>query len=336
MKVIQYQELFDKLKSILLRYKFSENDAELCAQIFANNTLVGVASHGINRFPSFIKLINEGCIKVDAKPSLIKSFGALEQWDANFGPGPLNAWKATDRAIEIASENGIGSVVYKNSNHWMRAGTYGWKAVEKGFILICWTNAYPMMHAWGSTEPTLGNNPFVLAVPRRSGHVVLDIALSQYSFGKLSDYKRENKRLPYVGGYNSKGELSDIAEEIYNSKRPLPIGYWKGSGLSILLDLIATILSGGKSSFELGFKEHDTGMSQVFIAIDPSKVQSSESINQIADNIISYLKNSSPNEDVDQILYPGERIKKTKEDNLRNGINIDPEIWEKVIKLNNF
>ena len=333
MKVIQYQDLLDRLKSILLRYKFSEKDAELCAQIFANNTLVGVASHGINRFSSFIKLINEGFIKVDSKPILIKRSGALEQWDAKLGPGPINAWRATDRAMEIASENGIGCVAYKNSNHWMRAGTYGWKAVEKGFILICWTNAYPMMPAWGSIEPTLGNNPIVLAVPRKSGHVVLDMALSQYSFGKLSDYKREGKRLPFIGGYNTKGEFSNNPEEVYDSKRPLPIGYWKGSGLSILLDLIATILSGGKSSFELGFTEHDSGMSQVFIAIDPSKLQSSDSINQIADNIISYVKNSSPAEDVEQLLYPGERIKKTKEDNLRNGITIDSMIWERVEKL---
>ena len=333
MKVIQYQDLLNKLKSILLRYKFSNKDADLCAQIFANNTLVGVASHGINRFSSFIKLINEGCIKVGSKPMLIKSFGALEQWDANLGPGPLNAWSATDRVMEIAGENGIGCVAYKNSNHWMRAGTYGWKAAEKGFILICWTNAYPMMPAWGSSEPTLGNNPMVLAVPRKSGHIVLDFALSQYSFGKLADYKREGKSLPFIGGYNGEGEFSADPSEVLDSRRPLPIGYWKGSGLSILLDLIAAILSGGKTSFELGFTEHDTGMSQVFIAVDPRKVQSADSINQIADKIILSIKKSTPLKEIDQILYPGERIKKTREINLRDGIRIDQKIWEKVEKL---
>jgi len=331
--LIQYQKLCDLLKSILLKYGFKDEDASLCAEIFSNNTLVGVASHGINRFSSFIELINEGLINVDAKPSLIKRFGALEQWNAKSGPGPLNAWMATNRAMQIAEENGIGCVAYKNSNHWMRAGTYGWKAVENGYILICWTNAYPMMPAWGSSDPSLGNNPLVLAVPRKSGHIVLDMALSQYSFGKLSTFKREGKKLPFTGGYNTKGELSDDAGEIYESKRPLPIGYWKGSGLSLLLDLIATILSGGKSSIELGETEHDTAMSQVFIAIDPRKMQSAETIDQIADNIISSIKNTTPINEHEEILYPGERINKVKKNNIENGILIDESIWEKVTKL---
>ena len=65
MLVIQYQELFDTLKNILYKYDFEEEDATLCAEIFSNNTLVGVASHGVNRFPSFIELINEGLINVN-------------------------------------------------------------------------------------------------------------------------------------------------------------------------------------------------------------------------------------------------------------------------------
>ena len=74
-------------------------------------------------------------------------------------------------------------------------------------------------------------------------------------------------------------------------------------------------------------------MSQVFIAIDPHKTQSAEAVDQIADNIISSIKNSAPINEQEEILYPGERINKVKKNNLKNGIMIDKDIWDRVTKL---
>ena len=147
---------------ILLNLGFSELKAEECAEIFMVNSLEGVYSHGVNRFPRFVKYIREGYIKPDAVPSLVYSTGSIEQWNGNLGPGPLNASFATDRAMEVAKENGIGLVTLANTNHWMRAGTYGWQAARKGFVFICWTNTCANMPAWGAKDPRLGNNPFVI------------------------------------------------------------------------------------------------------------------------------------------------------------------------------
>ena len=79
----------------------------------------------------------------------------------------------------------------------------------------------------------------------------------------------KKKNFHYFGGYNQKGNLTKNAKDIYETWRPLPIGYWKGSGLSLLLDLIATILSGGNSTSKLSKSKIDSGMSQIYIAIDP-------------------------------------------------------------------
>ena len=245
----------DKMKSeffrILMNLGFTEERAEKCAEIFTLNSLEGVYSHGVNRFPRFVKNIKEGYIKPDAVPSLVHRTGSLEQWNGNLGPGPLNALFATDRAMELAQENGIGLVALANTNHWMRGGTYGWQAARKGFVFICWTNTCANMPAWGAKDPRLGNNPFVIAVPYKNEAIVLDFAMSQFSYGKMESFRNEGKQLPYPGGFNNQGKLTTDPDEILETWRALPVGYWKGAGLSLLLDILATILSGGLSTHEI-------------------------------------------------------------------------------------
>src|SRR5664279_3161651 len=284
---------FEKLKSeffrILLNIGFPEAKAEKCAEIFTMNSVDGVNSHGINRFPRFVKNTLEGFVKPEAVPSLVQSVGSLEQWDGKLAPGPLNATFATDRAMELASEKGIGMVALANKNHWMRGGTYGWQAAKKGFILICWTNTCPNMPAWGATDPRIGNNPFVIAVPYRDEAIVLDFAMSQYSYGKMELLKNEGNILQYPGGFNKQGKITNDPQEILESWRILPIGYWKGAGLSLLLDILATILSGGLATHQIRTCNSEHSVSQVFIAFNISKLYNfptiDASINQIIDDL---------------------------------------------------
>lgn len=334
MAKVSFNELFLTLESILLKNGFEADNAELCAKVFSENTLVGVSSHGSNRFYSFINFVKSGHINPTALPTKENSFNAFEQWNGNLGAGPSNAHTISIRAQELAKEFGIGCVALKNTNHWMRPGYYAWEAAENGFVFLCWTNTIPLMPPWGAKDARLGNNPIVFGVPRKDGHIVLDMALSQYSFGKMSNYIREGKELPYTGGYDQNGNLTKNAKDIYEAQRPLPIGLWKGSGLSLLLDLISTILSGGKSTFELSKDNVDSGMSQIFIAINPTKFQSADLIEKSINEILEFYfsADKSGNE---EILYPGERILKIKKENLKNGITIDEKIWEKILELKN-
>lgn len=329
---MQYDQLKTILKEKLLKYSFNEEDAALCSKIFADNSLFGVLSHGVNRFPSFIELVQKGTIKVDAKPSLICSFNAIQQWDGNYGPGPLNAMFITEQTLKLSDEFGIGCIALKNSNHWMRPGYFGWHAAEKGYIFICWTNTIPNLPAYGATESTTGNNPIVFAVPGNEKPVVLDMALSQFSYGSLASYRREGKHLPIEGGYDTEGNTTTDPNEIYESQRPFPLGHWKGAGLSLLLDLIATVLSGGRSTFDLSKLDHDSGMSQVFIAINPSKFQSIEAINSIIEQSIGYYK-SAKTELGKEIFYPGEKALRKKEEYLKEGIPVPQEIMKKINEL---
>jgi 3-dehydro-L-gulonate 2-dehydrogenase len=329
---VDQKELFGIFNEILINHGFGKDRAELLSGIFTENTLVGVSSHGVNRFADFIENVNSGHIVPDSIPERINAFNAFEQWDAHAGPGPINAFMMTEKVIDLAADFGIGCIALKNSNHWMRPGYYGWMAAERGFVLMCWTNTIPIMPPWNGKEATVGNNPIVLAVPRKEGNIVLDMALSQYSYGKLSNFAREDKELPYPGGYDKNGKLSQNAKAIKDSLRPLPVGYWKGSGLSLMLDLIASILSGGKSTFDLSRDTVDSGMSQFFIAIDPKRFNSIEIINNTANEVLNYYL-SSEKIGEEEISYPGERIIRNKKENLQNGIPVDEKIWEKIKSL---
>jgi 3-dehydro-L-gulonate 2-dehydrogenase len=327
----------DKMKSeffrILRKIGFSEQKAEKCSEIFTLNSVEGVYSHGVNRFPRFVKNTKEGFVKPESEPTLVHRAGALEQWNGNLGPGPLNAVFATDRAVELAVENGIGMVAMANTNHWMRAGTYGWQAAKKGFVFICWTNTCPNMPAWGAKDPRLGNNPFVMAVPYKDEAIVLDFAMTQFSYGKMETYRNEGKQLPYSAGFNDRDELTTDPGEILENWRPLPVGYWKGAGLSMLLDIMATILSGGLSTHQVKSCMSEHSVSQIFMAINLKSLQNFPTIENSINNIIEDLRRSVPENDDVKIRYPGENVVQIRNANLKEGIPVNSEIWGKILSL---
>ncbi|CCV63954.1 2,3-diketo-L-gulonate reductase [Alteracholeplasma palmae J233] len=331
---IKYNDLVLKLQAILVNHGVSEVDANNAAKIFAKNSLDGIYSHGVNRFPRFVSYIDKEYVKKDKKPTVEFGFNGFERWNGNLGIGVLNASKAMDRACELADKYGIGIVALNNTNHWMRGGAYGWQAANLGKIGICFTNTMPNMPAWGGVEPKIGNNPFIIAIPKSNKeHVVLDMAMSQFAYGKIEEARMKGQDLPVDGGFDTKGNLTKNPEEIEKSGRVLPTGYWKGSGLSIVLDLVAAVLSNGRSVTDVGKLEDEYGISQVFIAIEPNLNNTKEQIDKIIDNVIKDIKASTPTTKDGKIFYPGEIELKTRKENLELGIPVLEEVWKKIESL---
>ncbi len=318
---------------ILLINGFTEEKALSCAEVFTENSIDGVYTHGVNRFPRFIQYIKDKFVIVDAAPACVARFGGLEQWDGNLGAGPLNAILATDRAVELAREHGIGCVALANTNHWMRGGLYGWKAAKKGCIFIGWTNTIANMPAWGAIDAKLGNNPLVFALPHNDEAIVLDMAMSQYSYGALELYAIKKQRLPVQGGYDKNGTLTNEPDEILASQRVLPVGYWKGAGLSLLLDILAAILSGGNATGEITNRGPESAVSQVFIAVDPSRLFNYKSIGSAVQQILDDYHQSIPQNAGEKILYPGERVLETRKKNKEEGIPVSKSIWDDITRL---
>ena len=331
-----YEEMKEKLQSILVKNGFDEKRAEESAKNFADSSLDGVYSHGYQRFPRVIDYIQKGYIDVNAVPEKITGFGAVERWDGHLGMGNLNAKMAMQRAVELAAQLGIGMVAMSNTNHWMRGGAYGWQAAEAGCIGICWTNTCPNMPAWGAIDGRIGNNPFVLAVPDQNGeHVVVDTAMAQYSYGKLSVCRQNGEKLPYPGCYDEEGSLTCDPAAIEKTRRVVPIGYWKGSGLSIVLDLIGGILTLGRTVTKVGQEcESEYGLTQVFIAIRPEVLnQDPDKAQEILNETLKDIQASIPEKEGHTVRYPGQRTLIRRRENLKNGIPVNEEIWKKICEL---
>ena len=221
-----------------------------------------------------------------------------------------------------------------NTNHWMRGGTYGWQAAEAGFISINWTNTMPNLPPWGGAERVIGNNPLVIAVPRPGGPVVLDMAMSQFSYGTLESYRKRGELLPVDGGFDAEGNLTRDPGAIENSWRPLPVGYWKGSGLSVVLDMIAAMMSLGQATHQLSHDPvFEAGISQMYVAMNPEAFGPEARVAQIADEIVASLHNSKPAKEGRRVRYPGEETLRVRAENRKLGLPVEPEVWAEILAM---
>jgi 3-dehydro-L-gulonate 2-dehydrogenase len=331
---VPFEEVQETLATVLRKLGFAADRAQTCARLFAETTCDGVYTHGVNRFPRYVATIRNGSVVAGAEPKRIAAFGALERWDGLRGPGNLNALAIMDRTLALSREHGIGCIALANTNHWMRAGTYGWQAAEAGFIGICWTNTMPNLPPWGGAERVIGNNPMVLAVPRAGGHIVLDMAMSQFSYGQLESYRKREEMLPVDGGFDLDGNLTRDPGAIEQSWRPLPIGYWKGSGLSVVLDMIAAMMTLGQATHQLSHDPvFECGISQMFVAMNPAAFGPEPKAAEIADSIVASLHNSKPAQEGKRVRYPGEETLRIRAENRKLGLPVDETLWAQILEM---
>ena len=330
---VPFETLRDEFYRVLASVGFADERAVLCARLFAENQRDGVYSHGLNRFPGFVAGLESKQIKFRAQPEKIEDFGALERWDGKMGVGLVNAYICMQRATELAKVHGIGCIGLSNTNHWMRGGAYALQAAEAGYIGICWTNTTRLMPPWGSAEKKIGNNPMAIAVPREEGHILLDMAMSQYSNGKLEVLKLQGEELPLPGGYDTNGELTVDPGEILDSKRALPIGYWKGSGLALVLDTMASVISGGQATHEIGQQGSEYAVSQVYIAINATGLMGQAALDETVAAIINDFHKATPLDEKESVRYPGEGMLRTRQESLEKGVLVDETQWQALLEM---
>ena len=217
----------------------------------------------------------------------------------------------------------------------MRGGTYAWKIAESGKIGISWIATESCMPMWGSDEPSVGNNPFCMAVPRENGEIVLDMAMSQYAYGKLGVYRLAGKQLPYPGGFDENGNLTSDPSEIEKSRRILPAGYWKGSSFALVLDLVASALANGKTGSDLDDEKRGscTGCCQVFIAIDPYLFGDKDIVQKKWNDRVERADKAHLIDSSHPVKCPGENTLQRRKISMQEGINVDEKIWEQIQTL---
>lgn len=329
---VTYEQAVTEMTRGLLRYMDAER-AEQFAQIIAGNSMDGVYSHGMNRYPRYLRTMQSGkCDPTVREIEKVAGFGALETWDAKDGVGPLMARQAAARAIELAKAHGVACVALRNNSHWLRAGRYALDIAEAGLCAICFTNTCQNLAPWGCMQKAIGNNPIAMAIPRGDTPLLMDMAVSQYAYGKMEVMAKEGKRLNVPCGYNKAGEETCDPKEIVDGGVMTPMAMWKGNALSVMLDLMAATLAGGKTSMDMGPKsENEQGMSQVFIAMHPAAMGDMAEIEQRMQRTIDALHALPVAPGMLGVRAPGENLAAIRARHAQEGIPVAEDTWESIL-----
>ncbi len=260
-------------EAILLAFGATPEEAALQAEARLQGQLRGHPGQGqgMRGIARYCAMLENGGIVPNAPFEILTETAAVALVDGHKGFGQVIAARAMDLAIAKAREVGVGLVGVRHSNHLGITAFHAMRAAAQNMIGICMTNAGPEMAPWGGITPTIGTNPWGIAAPTNLGFpLVLDMALSMSGKGMVRWYQREGKKIPTDWAYDKDGNLTD--DPALAMEGPLvPMGAFKGTGLSIMTDVLTGVLMG--AAFGLTpYKDpanHDVG--HTLIAIDISR-----------------------------------------------------------------
>ena len=122
-----------------------------------------------------------------------------------------------------------------------------------------------------------------------------------------------------------------MAGDILRTARVLPIGFWKGAGLSMMLDILAVLVSGGDATCRIGRRDLEYGVSQVFLALDVTQVGGAAGVARLMDEIVADLHAAAPEDGDAPVRYPGERVRQMRTESREHGVTVDEYIWQRVL-----
>jgi len=250
--------------------------------------------------------------------------------DAAKGFGYVAASRAMRKAIGLARSSGIAMVGVRNSNHFGIAGYHALQAANAGLIGWAMTNARAEMAPWGSAEPVLGTNPWGIAVPRQGQPpIVLDMALTMSGKGMMRWLQRAGLPMPDNWALTPDGKRTTDPAAAMDGP-VLPIGEYKGYGLSLISDVLAGVMTGalfGRSVFQ---DEQHFGVGHLMLAIDPAALGPREAFDQRLEQLIAEVLAAPPIDDQRPVVLPGEVEQRRAEERRRDGIPIDSTTVEQL------
>ncbi|CEJ12760.1 putative oxidoreductase YjmC [bacterium YEK0313] len=243
--------LTDAVTRLFVAAGLGETAARTMAAALIEAERQGLASHGLMHLPLYLDRLRAGSVSAAERASLVSDLGALAVLDAGHMFGHLAADQAMALAIDKALAFGIGAVAVRRGFHFGAAGRYALQAAARGCIGMAMSNTRPMMPAPGGAEPLVGNNPLSIAVPTADAPaIVVDMATSEGALGKIRMAARAGKPIPANWAVTSEGEATTDAEAAIKGML-LPTGGPKGFALSLAIDLICGLVSGGAMSAEV-------------------------------------------------------------------------------------
>ena len=319
---------------IFVAFGMSESDARTVADVLVWADLRGVDSHGVTRIPMYLRLLDDG----DLNPTPVMRIGvetaASLVIEADHAAGPISMTRAIAAAIAKAREVGIGVAFVRGTTHTAALGYYTSRAADEGMAAIAFAASVPMMAYHGARVAGASTSPISIAAPGGDrGAVVLDMATSVASMGKLNQARKMGRPIPAGWAIDADGRPTTDSR---SAQVPLPLGGPKGSGLSLMIELITSvllanpILSEALADTAAGRRHKQNA---VTLAIDVARFGDLDSFRREVDRLIETVKTLPRADESIEILVPGKRGRRTLERRQRDGIPIPGPIREELARV---
>ena len=314
------------------------DDAGACAELMTEADLTGADGHGIFRLAQYVRRLNAGGFNKRPKITVKKTAAATALVDGDNGMGHLVMSRATAEAIAMARDAGVAWVGVRRSNHAGPAGLYAEMPAAAGMIgfYAAVANANHMA-TWGGADLLLGTNPLAIGVPSGDGALVFDTATSIVAYGTVKKYALRGLAMPE--GWFVKPETGEAITDPNKSGEGilLPMGQYKGSGLALMIGLIAGVLNGAAFGHDVvDFNADDsseTNTGHFIVAVDVARFVPVATFTAEVDRHLRDLRASKRLPGVGEIRLPGDRRAECRAERLRDGVPIAAPLLVQLDKL---
>ncbi len=316
---LSLQEIYDLAKKTLLANGCDEETANILSDLIMKAERDGSLSHGLFRLPAYVSGLKSGKINGKARPEIKKITPSVIKVLGNNCLAPIVLNKSIPELVKVAKENGVAVLAINNSHHMAAMWPETEAIAEQGLVAFACTSYKPAVAPAGAIKPLYGTNPISFAWPRKGKTpVVYDMATASMAMGEVQVAKREGHKVPLGTGLTKEGKETTDPGEIADGGVLLPFGGYKGSGIAMMVELLAGALVGDNFSYETAAKDNNDGGppsgGEFILAISPDKLSGKDWDNH-SSAFFDKMKS------MDGVRLPGERRHKNRLDKGPRNIN---------------
>lgn len=306
--IVSAGKLLPFVKNVLMSAGVCDENAQIVADSITKAELFGFQSHGVIRIPHYVRRIKAGSINKNPNIRVVKKNGNTAIVDGDHGLGHAVAFFAMNLAIQLAG-SGVGFVGVKNSSHFGIAGYTAMQAVKKDMIGIAISHTDASVIPFGGKMPAVGTNPLAVAVPTNKEYpVLLDMATSMASLGKILNAKNKGEKIPPDWAVDEEGIPTSNPEKV---KYLMPMAGPKGYGLAVIFDILSGPLTGAlfgkKLPLMYGDYDKHRELGHFIGAIKIDNFIPIEEFKQNVGIMIDDIHNTPPAKGFDRVMVPGEK-----------------------------
>ncbi|MEZ5561250.1 MAG: Ldh family oxidoreductase [Pseudomonadales bacterium] len=305
--------------------------AAALARIFVTADLLGYSTHGLQRLPSNLRWLEQGRMRREGEPEVLRDRLAVFSWDAHFLPGPWVLTRAVDEALGRVARTGVVTATLRRCSHVACLAAYLVPVLERRLVglLVVSTPDERFISPFGGRDAVFSNNPLAFCAPTGGLPILFDVSMAITAGGRIARAAREGRQLPEACLKTADGRVS--ADPAVLSGEPpgtvMPIGGpghgHKGYALTLMTEVLSQALSGHGRSAAAGEGEANSVFLQV---LDPEAFTDWSDYQREVDVLVSQCLDSRADRPEQPVRIPGHAAWRRRQQQLAQGVSLYPGI----------